>query len=80
MSRSLQQQCQQQGITHPAVLRAIEVTDRSLFVPNDMAPHAQLNRPLPIGHEQTISQPYIVAKMTELLLENHPMESVSGSG
>src|SRR3972149_8181287 len=39
---------------------------RHEFVPAGMKPHAYLNSPLPIGHEQTISQPYIVALMTEL--------------
>lgn len=55
-----------QGIRDTAVLRALATVPRHLFVPLAMAPYAYENRPLPIGHGQTISQPYIVALMTEL--------------
>lgn len=48
------------------VYAAIGKVPRHEFVPADMKPHAYLNSPLPIGHEQTISQPYIVALMTDL--------------
>ena len=48
------------------VYAAMEKVLRHEFVPAGMKPHAYLNSPLPIGHEQTISQPYIVALMTEL--------------
>ncbi|HEY0130498.1 MAG TPA: protein-L-isoaspartate(D-aspartate) O-methyltransferase, partial [Allosphingosinicella sp.] len=51
----------------PAVLRAMREVPRHLFVPEEARPFAYENRPLPIGHEQTISQPYIVALMTDLL-------------
>jgi protein-L-isoaspartate(D-aspartate) O-methyltransferase len=51
----------------PKVLRALEAVPRHEFVPEPLADLAYLNRPLPIGHGQTISQPYIVAIMTELL-------------
>lgn len=50
--------------------RVMEVLDRvprHAFVPEDQQPHAYENRPLPIGYGQTISQPYIVALMTDLL-------------
>ena len=49
------------------VLEALRTVPRHKFVPRDQRRHAYENRPLPIGHGQTISQPYIVAIMTELL-------------
>jgi len=56
---------------HPAlsaaVRRAIATVARERFVPSHLAAHAYENRPLPIGEGQTISQPFIVALMTELL-------------
>ena len=51
----------------PAVRRALETVPRERFVPSTFAARAYENRPLPIGHGQTISQPFIVALMTELL-------------
>ena len=56
------------GISHlsPPVLAAIDSVPRHLFVPEEERPWAYENRPLPIGQGQTISQPYIVAIMTEL--------------
>ena len=50
-----------------AVLQAMREVPRHLFVPEEARRFAYENRPLPIGHEQTISQPYIVALMTHLL-------------
>ncbi|MFW6054753.1 MAG: protein-L-isoaspartate(D-aspartate) O-methyltransferase [Thermodesulfobacteriota bacterium] len=52
---------------HPEVLRAIAEVERHLFVPEKYRDQAYENRPLPIGFGQTISQPYIVALMTDLL-------------
>ncbi len=49
------------------VLDALRAVDRSLFVPEGSEPYAWENRPLPIGYGQTISQPFIVALMTDLL-------------
>ena len=49
------------------VLEVIERVPRHLFVPASQQRHGYENRPLPIGHGQTISQPYIVALMTDLL-------------
>jgi len=49
------------------VIYALETVPRHEFVPDDLKSRAYLNRPLPIGHGQTISQPYIVAIMTDLL-------------
>ncbi|MCH8474027.1 MAG: protein-L-isoaspartate(D-aspartate) O-methyltransferase [Opitutales bacterium] len=63
----LETQLQGRGINDPAVLRAMQSVDRSHFVPEDLRPYAYADRPLPIGHGQTISQPYIVALMAQSL-------------
>jgi protein-L-isoaspartate(D-aspartate) O-methyltransferase len=52
---------------NPAVLAAMERTPRHRFVPEEQRRYAYHNRPLPIGYGQTISQPFIVALMTDLL-------------
>lgn len=54
-------------IRDPNVLRAMEEVDRALFVPHDLQEKAYEDIPLPIGENQTISQPYIVAYMAEKL-------------
>ena len=54
-------------IIDPAVMAAMDRVPRHEFVPEDGRPSAYANRPLSIGHGQTISQPYIVALMTHLL-------------
>jgi len=59
------EQIEARGIRDPAVLRAMRTVPRHEFVPADERAHAYDDRPLPIGHGQTISQPYIVAFMTE---------------
>jgi protein-L-isoaspartate(D-aspartate) O-methyltransferase len=59
-------QIEARGVKSPAVLAAMRKVPRHAFVPPEQAGRAYLDRPLPIGHEQTISQPYIVALMTEL--------------
>jgi protein-L-isoaspartate(D-aspartate) O-methyltransferase len=72
-----------QGIVNPAVLDAIGRVERHRFVPAQYRSMAYDNRPLPIGEEQTISQPYIVAYMTEMLqLEptDRVLEIGTGSG
>lgn len=73
------------GIRHPAVLKAMREVPRASFVPQDMRPHAHADRALSIGNGQTISQPYVVARMTEALLgerERLPtvLEIGTGSG
>lgn len=68
----LAQKLQQDGIRHPKVLDAIAQIPRHLFVELVLAHKAYENTALPIGQGQTISQPYIVARMTELLLD--PMD------
>jgi protein-L-isoaspartate(D-aspartate) O-methyltransferase len=55
------------GVRNPDVLRVMRATPRHLFVPPDSREMAYNDHPLAIGHGQTISQPYIVAFMTELL-------------
>jgi protein-L-isoaspartate(D-aspartate) O-methyltransferase len=71
------------GVKSPAVLAALERVPRHLFVPADLQEMAYEDRPLPIGHEQTISQPYIVGLMTELLDldgDDKVLEIGTGSG
>ena len=60
-------QLEARGIADERVLAAMRRVPRDQFVPLDQRPHAYEDRPLPIGEGQTISQPYIVAFMTELL-------------
>ena len=55
------------GIVDSKVLSAIEKIPREIFLPSNLKDYAYENNPLPIGFEQTISQPYIVALMTEAL-------------
>jgi len=72
-----------EGIRNAAVLAAIGCTPRHLFVDEALASRAYEDTALPIGLGQTISQPYIVARMTELLLEVEPskvLEVGTGSG
>ena len=52
---------------HEKVLKVMETVPRHAFVPDELRDYAYRDRPLPIGHGQTISQPYIVALMTDLL-------------
>ena len=74
---------EQQGISASSVLTAIQDTPRDYFVEEAFALQAWGNQALPIGAGQTISQPYIVARMTELLMQNNPqrvLEIGTGSG
>jgi len=65
--RMVRQQIEDRGVKNPAVLKAMRAVPRHLFVPESMRSQAYADGPLPIGYGQTISQPYIVASMTELL-------------
>jgi protein-L-isoaspartate(D-aspartate) O-methyltransferase len=65
--RDMVEEVRSQGIDDPEVLEAMAAVPRHHFVPPEMLHYAYVNHPLPIGHGQTISQPYIVALMTELL-------------
>jgi len=67
----------------PLLINAFEKCDRILFVPDEFYPYAYEDRPLPIGRAQTISQPYTVAIMLELLqpnVGNKILDIGSGSG
>ena len=71
------------GVSNPRVLEAMRTVPRHLFVPESVRAMAYADHPLPIGEEQTISQPYIVAVMTELLNpqpEDRVLEIGTGSG
>lgn len=71
------------GIRDARVLRALRNVPRHRFVPPELAPHAWEDRALRIGHFQTISQPYVVALMTEaagLRAEDRVLEVGTGSG
>lgn len=61
-----------QGISNWAVLDVMRSTPRHIFLEEALSHRAYEDVALPIGYNQTISQPYIVAKMTECILENHP--------
>jgi protein-L-isoaspartate(D-aspartate) O-methyltransferase len=81
--RMVSDQIQRRGITNPDVLASLSETYRHLFVPKGIRPRAYSDRPLPIGEGQTISQPYIVALMTESLditRESQVLEIGTGSG
>lgn len=61
------EQLRKRGIRSPRLLEVLEQLPRHLFVPEDLAAHAYEDRALAIGNGQTISQPYMVAAMTEFL-------------
>ncbi len=84
MNTELIDQLQQQGINHQGILDAMLKVDRAHFIDAEQKGRANLNQALPIDCGQTISQPYVVARMTELLL-THPrpkrvLEIGTGSG
>lgn len=74
----------EQGIRNQTVLDVMQETPRHIFVEEALTTRAYDDMPLPIGFNQTISQPYIVARMTELLLARGPLDKVleigTGSG
>lgn len=74
----------EEGIVNQNVLEVIRRTPRHLFVDEALAHRAYEDTALPIGNNQTISQPYMVARMSELLLEDGPLDKVmeigTGSG
>jgi protein-L-isoaspartate(D-aspartate) O-methyltransferase len=65
--RMVRDQIEARGVSDPEVLRAMRKVPRHLFVEEALIPQAYEDHPLPLGHGQTISQPYVVAWMTELL-------------
>jgi len=81
--KMVQTQLIPRGINDPAVLMAMGKVPRDRFVEEALAGEAYNDHPLPIGHKQTISQPYIVALMTEALRlteEEKTLEIGTGSG
>lgn len=74
----------EEGIQNEQVLEVIRVMPRHLFVDEALASRSYEDTALPIGHGQTISQPYVVARMTEALLAAGPLNKVleigTGSG
>jgi protein-L-isoaspartate(D-aspartate) O-methyltransferase len=81
--KMVRNQIMDRGVTNNAVLSALSKVPRHLFVPKDYADEAYNDYPLPIGYGQTISQPYIVAYMTEVLKPGRKMKALeigTGSG
>lgn len=82
-TRMVREQLARRGICNERVLEAMTAVRRHLFVPEEVRHLAYGDGPLPIGFEQTISQPYIVALMTQLLIpvpEDRVLEIGVGSG
>ena len=81
--RMIEHHLRDRGITSAALLRAFGLVERERFVPDGLHERAYDDNPLPIGHGQTISQPYIVAYMLqelELRQEHRALEVGAGSG
>lgn len=79
----VEEQIRARGVTNPQVLRVMEEVPRHWFVPSHLRTSAYRDQPLPIGEGQTISQPYIVALMTELIApqpSDRVLEIGTGSG
>ncbi len=70
------QQLGNQGIHNQKILEVMRATPRHLFIDEALSSHAYTNHALPIGYGQTISQPYIVARMTEALLNEDNLDKV----
>jgi protein-L-isoaspartate(D-aspartate) O-methyltransferase len=81
--RMVAEQLEQRGISDQRVLAAMRAVSRERFIPAEYADHAYDDGPLPIGSEQTISQPYIVGLMSEVALlhgTERVLEVGTGSG
>ncbi len=81
--RMVREQLFERDIRNPRVLEAMNQVPRHLFVPPEFRRHAYADGPLPIGNGQTISQPYIVALMTQMLAlrgDENVLEIGTGSG
>ncbi|MBI5730192.1 MAG: protein-L-isoaspartate(D-aspartate) O-methyltransferase [Ignavibacteriales bacterium] len=81
--RMVRTQIEMRGIKDQAALSSMKKVQRHLFVPKDLRDNAYDDRPLPIGYGQTISQPFIVAYMTEIIRPNKNskmLEIGTGSG
>ncbi len=81
--RMVREQIEARGVSRPDLLRALRATPRHLFMPSASRSMAYWDRPVPIGYGATISQPYIVGWMTELLnprKSDRVLEIGTGSG
>jgi len=82
-ARMVETQLRQRGITDERVLAAMEVVPRELFVPEALRDYAYDDGALPIGHRQTISQPFVVATICQLLAldgDERVLDVGTGSG
>ncbi|HUN57323.1 MAG TPA: protein-L-isoaspartate(D-aspartate) O-methyltransferase [Candidatus Binataceae bacterium] len=82
-TRMVTEQLEQRGIKNKRVLTAMRTVERERFLPGELAEHAYDDGPLPIGSGQTISQPYMVALMSEasaLIGNERVLEIGTGSG
>jgi protein-L-isoaspartate(D-aspartate) O-methyltransferase len=83
IEKMVEHQLLDRGITDPGVLKAMKETDRRLFIPDQIRHLAYSDSALPIGRGQTISQPYIVAYMAQMLQiqpQDRILEIGSGCG
>jgi protein-L-isoaspartate(D-aspartate) O-methyltransferase len=81
--RMVREQIEARGVRNPDVLRVMRTTPRQLFVPEAARQYAYNDTPVSIGYSATISQPYVVALMTELLQpskKDRVLEIGTGSG
>lgn len=81
--RMVVKQIENRGVSNPKVLKAMRKVPRHLFVPSKYIDEAYEDHPVPIGYGQTISQPYIVAYMTEVIdpqPDDKVLEIGTGSG
>jgi protein-L-isoaspartate(D-aspartate) O-methyltransferase len=74
--RAMVQRIAKQGVKDAVVLGAMDTVPRHLFMDEGLAPQAYVDASLPIGHHQTISQPYIVARMIEVLRNGGQLQRV----
>jgi len=80
-ARMVAEQLRSRGINDPAVLEAMRMVERHRFIKPELVEHAYDDGPLPIGEDQTISQPYIVAEMTQIAeLKGHEKVLEIGTG
>lgn len=74
--RAMVQRVARQGVSDPVVLGALDTVPRHMFMDEGLAPQAYIDASLPIGHHQTISQPYIVARMIEVMRAGQDLQRV----
>ncbi|HEU4853506.1 MAG TPA: protein-L-isoaspartate(D-aspartate) O-methyltransferase [Telluria sp.] len=74
--RAMVQRVAKQGVSDPQVLAALDTVPRHLFIDQALSAQAYIDASLPIGHQQTISQPYIVARMIEVMRNGGQLSKV----